>query len=352
MNHVPKRLVSTAARLPSVAPSALSVFPPKEAFKLPKDAFVKDEFNPDNWAALQPAPSTALVAFANRIGLAALFSSPDLVRQACTHPSFLPLFRKHYPSKPEPPTNAQLATLGNSLMGLFAAEYVQAKYPYLPTRVLKAAVTAHVGPSHATPATDASPGILHADALASIPRSLTGLIYKSRSLRLAREFVHSYFLSREIDIRGMLKFYNPKKSLMEMVQKYQREPPKSRLLKETGRFSNTPVFVVGIYSGADKLGEGFGASLRMAEYRVYLIFFPQSPLKCSSDTSFQAAEDALHRVYLTQTPDDMLQLPSSTFPSVKGNVYKPGPEGSYTAPELVPADVLYASSDRSGFRRS
>ena len=41
-----------------------------------------------------------------------------------------------------------------------------------------------------------------------------------------------------------------------------------RLLKETGRFSNSPVFVVGIFSGADQLGEGFGASLRMAEYRV------------------------------------------------------------------------------------
>ena len=147
MNHVPKRLVSSAARLPSVAPSVLPSFPPKESFKLPKDAFVKDEpFNPENWASLQPAPSTALVAFANRIGLSSLFSSPDLIRQVCTHPSFLTLFRQHYPSKPEPATNAQLATLGNSLMGLFATEYVQAKYPYLPSRVQKAAVTAHVGP--------------------------------------------------------------------------------------------------------------------------------------------------------------------------------------------------------------
>ena len=41
-----------------------------------------------------------------------------------------------------------------------------------------------------------------------------------------------------------------------------------RLLKETGRFSNSPVFVVGIFSGADKLGEGFGSSLKMAEFRV------------------------------------------------------------------------------------
>lgn len=44
---------------------------------------------------------------------------------------------------------------------------------------------------------------------------------------------------------------------------------RDRLLKETGRLSNSPIFVVGIFSGADKLGEGFGSSLRMAEYRVW-----------------------------------------------------------------------------------
>ena len=42
----------------------------------------------------------------------------------------------------------------------------------------------------------------------------------------------------------------------------------TRLLKETGRFSAAPVFVVGIYSGPDQLGEGFGSSLSMAEFRV------------------------------------------------------------------------------------
>lgn len=43
-----------------------------------------------------------------------------------------------------------------------------------------------------------------------------------------------------------------------------------RLLKETGRYSLSPVYVVGVYSGEDKLGEGFGSSLRMAEFRVSL----------------------------------------------------------------------------------
>lgn len=106
------------------------------------------------------------------------------------------------------------------------------------------------------------------DALATVPRALTALVYESRDLPLARKFVHSYFLSRDLDLRPLLKFRDPKMQLARTVAKFERERPVSRLLKETGRLSNSPVFVVGIYSGADKLGEGFGSSLKMAEYRV------------------------------------------------------------------------------------
>jgi large subunit ribosomal protein L44 len=144
MNHVPKRLVSTAARRASVSSSS-STFPPKESFTVSKDALVKEEFNPETWAALQPPPSTALSAFAHRIGLASILTSTDLIQQVCTHSSFFTLYRHHDPTNSVSKSNAQLSLLGNSLMGLFAAEYIHAKYPYLPTRVLKAAVTAHVG---------------------------------------------------------------------------------------------------------------------------------------------------------------------------------------------------------------
>ncbi|KAG6381624.1 hypothetical protein JVT61DRAFT_223 [Boletus reticuloceps] len=229
-------------------------------------------------------------------------------------------------------------------MGLFASEYLHASYPHLPTRVLKAAVSAHVGPLtcasvaqemgatpllrwHRQPSTPMSPPLLHSDALASIPRALTALVYQERSLSTARKFAHSFFLARHVDLRTMLKFRDPKRALMETVAKFGRERPKSRLLKETGRFSNSPIFVVGIYSGADKLGEGFGSSLKMAEYR--------------------AAEDSLHRLYLTRTPPDLLQLPSSTF-DLQGSIYKSGPVADYTPGILGEAEILYASSGRSG----
>lgn len=50
-----------------------------------------------------------------------------------------------------------------------------------------------------------------------------------------------------------------------------------RLLRETGRLSSTPIFVVGVFTGKDKLGEGFGSSLKMAEYRVRLARLHPTP---------------------------------------------------------------------------
>ncbi|KAF8239363.1 ribonuclease III [Tricholoma matsutake] len=341
-----RRLASSAAKLASVSAANLSKFPPKEALFAHQEV-PKLPFSPELWASLQPPPPSALSAFTHRIGLASVLSDTDAILQACTHPSFLIIHRQLSPHNPLPATNGHLEAIGNALMGLFASEYVFAAYPYLPTRVLKAAITAHVGSLscasvaqemgatplvrwYRVPRTPTRPSIMHSDALSSVPRAITALIYQKCSLRSARQFVHSYFLSREIDLRGMLKFRDPKKALLEMVTKLQRERPKSRLLKETGRFSNSPVFVVGIFSGVDQLGEGFGSSLKMAEFR--------------------AAEDALHRVYLTRTPNDLLQLPTSTFPLGIGDIFRQGPdmqENPYKAPELTMAEIMYASSGKS-----
>ncbi|TFK25621.1 60S ribosomal protein L3 [Coprinopsis marcescibilis] len=347
MGHVQKRLLSTASRFTTVSTAGIPNFPPKESFIVESDV-PRPSFDPELWASLQPAPSSALSAFAHRAGLDSILKSDDDIRQACTHPSFVDIWRQNYPKdKRIPKSNAQLSTLGNSLMGLFAMEYLTTKYPYLPTRVQKAALTAHVGPNtcasvaqelgadpllrwHRTPTTSTGSKVLHSDALASIPRSITALIYKKHSLPSARQFVHSYFLSRQVDIRSMLKFLDPKKALKEMVAKFGREPPKSRLLKETGRFSNSPVFVVGIYSGAEKIGEGFGSSLKMAEFR--------------------AAEDALQRVFLTAQPDHLMQLPTSTFPAGLGDVFRTDatPEASeFRAPDMVISELTYASSGSS-----
>ncbi|KAI0091705.1 60S ribosomal protein L3 [Irpex rosettiformis] len=355
MSHATKRLALTAKRLPTIPVSQLKAFPPKEAVA-PKPSSSKTAptptfFDTEAWAALQSPNPAALNAFAHRIGLGKAFSSPvESVQQAVTHPSFLPLHAKHRPEEPVPATNGNLAALGNSLLGLFATEHVNATFPHLPTRVLKAAVSAYVGPTtcasiaqemgvspllrwNRTPNTPTHPAVLHSDVLSSVPRALTALVYQHSSLHAARRFAQKFFLSRDVDLRSMIKFRDPKLALKITVEKFGRERPVSRLLKETGRLSISPVFVVGIYSGADQLGEGFGSSLRMAEYR--------------------AAEDALLRLYLTRQPPHLVQLPTSTFPDALGSVFDAhGPIPEYTPVEMTDTEVKFGSADRSGVHRA
>jgi large subunit ribosomal protein L44 len=305
-------------------------------------------FSAEQWAASQPASTATLDAFSHRVGLASILPSRDFVAQACTHPSFTSVQLVDQPLEPPPPNNGQLAELGNSLLGMFATEHIHASFPHLPTRVVKAAVSAYVGTQtcaavakemgatpllrwNRTPRTIKKDVVLHPDALASIPRALTALIYHHRSIITARKFVHAFFLSRDVDLRSLIKFRDPKLALSNTVDKFGRERPVSRLLKETGRASNSPVFVVGIYSGADQLGEGFGSSLKMAEFR--------------------AAEDALHRLYLTRTPPDQLSLPSSAFPSTLGSVFQPptgGPLGKHVPGPLGASEVLFGARQRAG----
>lgn len=107
-----------------------------------------------------------------------------------------------------------------------------------------------------------------------------------------REFVHAQFLSRLIptlgstlapatasaDITPLLKFTTPSRVLSLTCATYNMPASTHRLLKESGRLSSHPTFLSGVFSGERKLGEGFGSSIKMSEWR--------------------ASEDALRRLYL------------------------------------------------------
>ena len=64
--------------------------------------------------------------------------------------------------------------------------------------------------------------------MSTIPRALLGLVYKYGSLSAARRFAHRFFLARDVDIRNMIKFRDPKKALLDTVAKFGREKPVSR----------------------------------------------------------------------------------------------------------------------------
>ena len=110
--------------------------------------------------------------------------------------------------------------------------------------------------------------LVHSSAIAECLNALIGAVYQEQGPEAAKKFVHAHILTRELDVRPFLKLENPKRYLSALLKKTNQEAAVSRVLSETGRLSSSPVFVVGVFSGENKLGEGFGSSLKMAEHRV------------------------------------------------------------------------------------
>lgn len=298
--------------------------------------------HPALWASMKTQMPSAIATLGARFHLISPQITDEeyarrsaLLRVACTHPSVLsvqqtasslPMSLQERQQVRELQENiqhnAQLSTIGNSLLGLLTSEYFHLKYPHLPTRVLKAFVSAYAGPSTladvgaelgvlaqgvqrwdrtgASSITRRTPRggttsvpLLSKDVAAQSVRAIVAVLFQELGMPAVRGFVHSHLLSRRLDLASLLKFRDPKRVLSSTCKKYGKPAPQSRMLAETGRLSIHPVFVVGVYSGAIQLGEGTGSSIRMAEFR--------------------AAEDALRRLYLSELPDGSFTLPSTTL---------------------------------------
>lgn len=120
------------------------------------------------YASLVSPPSSQLHAILARLGLPV--DDTQVLSQlavALTHPSWIPQRDEALRRPPadlgtslhsrlqtsrerqetgQPQSHAELATLGNSLLGILASENLHLNYPNLPNRVLKAALSALVGP--------------------------------------------------------------------------------------------------------------------------------------------------------------------------------------------------------------
>jgi dsRNA-specific ribonuclease len=103
------------------------------------------------------------------------------------------------------------------------------------------------------------------NAHANFVRSVIGAVYLHCGSDAAKTFVKSHVLSRQLDLANLFDFKLPQRELTRLCARENFDPPVARLLSETGRLSRTPVFVVGIYSGRDKLGEAAGPSLDAAK---------------------------------------------------------------------------------------
>lgn len=221
------------------------------------------------------------------------------------------------------PTNASLAAHGNVVLGYYVSDYLMTRYPRLPYRVLKSALISYVGwrtladvgrgwGVEAQPkqdkrvknttlgsrtTTDAAP-VLRQDALLELNRvprgqvkgrlrngddeseatqylqtaygdfvrAVVGGLHLQSGTTGVRQFIDHHFLSRHLDLIRTFKVNQPQRELVVLCAREGLERPTTRLIAETGRRTKSPVFVLGVYSGADQLGEGQASSMKEAEY--------------------------------------------------------------------------------------
>ncbi|PTB64003.1 ribonuclease III [Trichoderma citrinoviride] len=137
---------------------------------------------------------------------------------------------------------------------------------------------------------------LQAEAFGSVVQAVIGAIYTHCGRDEAKAFVKSHILSRELDPSKLFQFKLPTRELAMLCAREGFEPPIARLESETGRLSRTPVYVVGIYSGKEKLGEGAGASLdvarrkaSMASLKAWYLYSPGNKVRVPSDMLEQGA---------------------------------------------------------------
>lgn len=138
----------------------------------------------------------------------------------------------------------------------------------------------------------------HADnAHANAVRAVAGAIYAHSGREAVRSFVRAHILSRQLDLETLFRFKLPTRELTYLCARENFEPPVARLESETGRKSRTPVFVVGIYSGNDKLGEGAAASLDAARtkaamnaLKAWYLYSPGENVRVPSDMLSERAQ--------------------------------------------------------------
>lgn len=111
-------------------------------------------------------------------------------------------------------------------------------------------------------------GVTIEQASMGFVRALMGAIYLHAGRKAAYNFFKAHIISRHLDVSKLFEFRQPTRDLSKLCAREGFETPTARMISETGRKSRTPVFVVGVFAGDDKLGEGAGGSLDEARIRA------------------------------------------------------------------------------------
>lgn len=175
--------------------------------------------------------------------------------------------------------HSRLSFLGRSVLLHYVHEYLYFNYPMLAGSMLKdisnfltsetllTDLSSHLGVTQLIQTMkllgDPANSLVVTNAFCAV----IGVLYEKQGGKSARLFVHDFVISQlaSKDLSELIKLQHPRFMLSAILRSKGQSRLVSRLIKESGRATHFPSFVVGVYSGDQLLGEGCGTSLKRAE---------------------------------------------------------------------------------------
>ena len=225
-----------------------------------------------------------LFALAHRLG----YSLADLPRlqAALTHRSALAIRAKEEGRGELGPEeqNSRLVHLGKALTQYFVTEHLLTTYPNMQGEGLSDLSAFLLNDDAVVKCADflGITELIRVQVRLDDPRkkkitarallAVVACLHLDQGPAAARKFVHEFIISKMagVDLQKIRKLQHPKFILRDIVTSQGLLPPQSMILKESGRATHFPTFVVGVYSGEKLLGEGCGTSLTRAETEACL----------------------------------------------------------------------------------
>eukprot|EP00834_Sanchytrium_tribonematis_P003196 NODE_116_length_18347_cov_2.280962.p12 type:complete len:229 gc:universal NODE_116_length_18347_cov_2.280962:3912-3226(-) len=172
-------------------------------------------------------------------------------------------------------TNSAFKGFGKSAMHTIVYQFVMEKWPRAPENMIENGVQAYMNSKvlgkfakqlgiHRVYDEFNSEKILDG-RLKNIVFALVGYFSHSHGFAEAQKFVKEMLLSNtSLNLDEILKIDEPRRLVQELLN----IKVEFKILKESGRFSHSPVFEIGAFNDTQLLGIGIGNSIPMAEHRA------------------------------------------------------------------------------------
>ncbi|XP_046841569.1 39S ribosomal protein L44, mitochondrial-like [Xenia sp. Carnegie-2017] len=188
--------------------------------------------------------------------------------------------------------NGKLAVLGFNITSQIIISYLFFSYPNLPSHglrslqehLLQQKTLADVAQSlsihelikteidfNSDETISSQHGFSREDIIADSFLALIAAIHlhegETQSSSFVRDFLISQLYGKELE--SVVKFKNPELSLTSLLQEQQREKPVARLMYSSYRYTEMPVYVVGIFSSDSMLAQVASPILEKAKYEAF-----------------------------------------------------------------------------------